>query len=219
MVVVPTCCPARSRMWVMSRVTVDLPLVPVIETIGIRRSASRIHDGGVARAAAIRSRPRVEDQRCWVPVRRTRRPGATDRSARSNAASAMSRDRSAPAHGQVTIQRPASDARWTITGPLVLAVVRAQAARPGDEVGDVVGPVAGRDRPAEVDERAARRRPRALPRPPAAHRDLDLDHRHEPVDVGALEQADLDESHGPATIREPIGDATDVPGGVDPLVR
>ncbi len=101
----------------MRRVTVDLPLVPVMDTIGIDRSASRIHDGGVARAAAIRS-VHVSRTRCWVPVRRTRRPGWTDREARSNDASAMSRDRSAPDHGQVTSQRPASEARWTITGPL-----------------------------------------------------------------------------------------------------
>ncbi len=37
----------------MRRVTVLLPLVPEIETIGIRRSASRIHDGGAVPAAAI----------------------------------------------------------------------------------------------------------------------------------------------------------------------
>jgi hypothetical protein len=43
-------------MWVMSRVTVLLPFVPEIDTIGMRRSASRIQDGGVARALSIRSR-------------------------------------------------------------------------------------------------------------------------------------------------------------------
>ena len=115
-VVVPTWCPARSRMWVISRVTVDLPLVPVIEMIGIVRASSRIQVGGVAPAPATRSiqRATMPD---WVPVRRTRRPGWTDRDARSKAASAMSRDRSAPVHGQVITQRPVSDARWTWAGP------------------------------------------------------------------------------------------------------
>ena len=35
----------------MSRVTVDLPFVPEIETIGTRRSASRIQAGGGAAGA------------------------------------------------------------------------------------------------------------------------------------------------------------------------
>ena len=50
-VVVPTRLPATRRMWVTSRVTVLLPFVPLIETTGIRRSVSRIHSGGVVRAA------------------------------------------------------------------------------------------------------------------------------------------------------------------------
>jgi hypothetical protein len=100
----------------MSRVTVDLPLVPVMDTTGIVRSASRIHAGGVARASVIRaSQPAT--QRAWVPVRRTRRAADTERAARSTAASATRRARSAPHHGQVMTQRPASDARWTSTGP------------------------------------------------------------------------------------------------------
>ena len=37
----------------MSRVTVLLPLVPETETIGIVRSASRIHDGGELPAASM----------------------------------------------------------------------------------------------------------------------------------------------------------------------
>ncbi len=66
----------------ISRVTVDLPLVPVIEIAGIRRSSSRIHDGGVARAPAIRSCQR-STIRGWVPVSRVRRAGETLREARS----------------------------------------------------------------------------------------------------------------------------------------
>ena len=115
-VVVPTWRPASRRMWVISRVTVDLPLVPVIETTGMRRSSSRIQAGGAAEAAAIRSVQRATN-RAWVFVRRTRRAGETDRTARSYDASAISRDRSAPLQGQVTIQRPSSDARCTSHGP------------------------------------------------------------------------------------------------------
>jgi len=40
----------------------------------------------------------------------------------------------------------------------------------------------------------------AVPGSAAADRDLDLDHRLQPVDVGAFEQANLDESHGAARI-------------------
>ena len=40
----------------------------------------------------------------------------------------------------------------------------------------------------------------AVPRPAPADRDLELDHRLEPVDVGAFEQAGLDQSHGPGRI-------------------
>ena len=112
----PTCRPARSRMWVIRRVTVDLPLVPVIEIAGIRRASSRIHDGGVARAPAIRSCQR-STTRAWVPVSRVRRAGETLRDARSNAASAIRRARSAPAQGHVTTHRPVSDGTWTSTGP------------------------------------------------------------------------------------------------------
>ena len=66
----------------MRRVTVDLPLVPVIETTGIRLASSRIQAGGATAAAAI-----LSDQRAtalaWVLVRRTRRAGDTERAARS----------------------------------------------------------------------------------------------------------------------------------------
>ena len=100
----------------ISRVTVDLPLVPVIEIAGIRRSSSRIHEGGVVDADAIRASQR-STSRCCVPVSRTRRPDATERPARSTAASAIARERSAPDHGQVRFQRPASAAWWTRSGP------------------------------------------------------------------------------------------------------
>jgi hypothetical protein len=113
-VVVPTCRPAVSRMWVMSRVTVDLPFVPEIEIAGMRRSASRIHDGGEVRAAAIRSVQRASS-RSWAPVSRAVRDGDTSRSARASAASAIVRARSSPVHGKVRIQCPGSDERWTAT--------------------------------------------------------------------------------------------------------
>ena len=115
-VVVPTWRPARNRMWVMSRVTVLFPLVPEIEMIGTRRSASRIHSGGVARASATRSDQRVS-RRSWAPVRRAVRDGETSRSARATAASVRVRARSAPTHGKVMIQCPGSDERWTATPP------------------------------------------------------------------------------------------------------
>ncbi len=111
-VVVPTCRPVPSRMWVMSRVTVDLPFVPEIDTTGMRRSASRIQVGGEVRAASMRSVQRVTS-RCWAPVSWVVRDDDTSRSARARAASASVRARSSPVHGNVTIQCPGSDERWT----------------------------------------------------------------------------------------------------------
>ena len=83
----------------------------------------------------------------------------------------------------------------------VLAVVGAKTAGPGDEVFDRIGPLARRHLAPEVDDAVARG-PRSLPGLRAPDGDLDLDHRHEPVDVGSLEESDLDQPHGPARIRE-----------------
>ena len=90
-------------MCVISRVTVDLPLVPEIEIAGIRRSTSRIQGGGVVRAASMRSVQRVTS-RSWAPVSWAVRDGETSRSARAMAASVRTRARSSPIHGNVTIQ-------------------------------------------------------------------------------------------------------------------
>ncbi len=108
----PTRRPARSRTWVISRVTVLLPFVPEIETSGIVRRSSRIHSGGVVRASAIRSVQRASSRSC-APVRRAPRAGETSRSVRAMDASVSVSARSAPDHGKVTIQWPGSDERWT----------------------------------------------------------------------------------------------------------
>ena len=50
-------CPASRRMWAIRRVVVVLPFVPLIETIGSRRSASRIQVGPAPSAAVD---PRLE---------------------------------------------------------------------------------------------------------------------------------------------------------------
>ena len=84
-------------------------------------------------------------------------------------------------------------------GP-ALAVVGAQSADPGDDRRDAVGPVAGRDVGAEPDQRVAARIALAVPGPAPPDGDLELDHRLEPVDVGAFEESDLDQSHGPGRI-------------------
>ena len=80
------------------------------------------------------------------------------------------------------------------------AMLDPQPPDPCDEARDLGRPVATRDDRAEVHERVSLGIPGAIPAPAAADRDLDLDHRLEPVDVGALEQADLDEAHGAARI-------------------
>ena len=99
-------------MCVISRVTVLLPLVPETDTIGMCRSASRSHSGGVVRAASIRSVQRASSRSC-APVSWAVRDGETSRSARASAASLNVWARSAPVHGKVMIQWPGSDERWT----------------------------------------------------------------------------------------------------------
>ena len=81
-----------------------------------------------------------------------------------------------------------------------LAVVGPQAPDPGDDRRDRIGPVAGRDVGAEADERVAPGIALAVPGPPPADGDLELDHRLEPVDIRTLEQAGLDQAHGPGRI-------------------
>ena len=84
----------------------------------------------------------------------------------------------------------------------VLAVVGAQPPGPGHDVRDWVRPLAQRHGPGEVNRRPFGGCPGPSPGARPADGDLDLDHRQQPVDVGALEQADLDESHGSETLRE-----------------
>ena len=107
--------------------------------------------------------------------------------------------------------RPGDDPAAGVRCPVDLAraaaltVVRAEAPGPRDEVRHGVRPVSRRHRSAEVDERPVRRRPRPLPRASPPDGDLDLDHRQQPVDVGSLVEADLDQAHGPPRIREASG--------------
>ena len=133
----------------------------------------------------------------WVPVRRARRAGETLAVERSKAASAIRRARSAPATARSRPSGPASELRWTSHGPPCSAWSarrrRVQATRSVDRVGPVAAPApcarGGRRRRSRV------RDPCQVLRAPDG--DLDLDHRLEPVDVGSLEQSDLDQSHGP----------------------
>ena len=53
---------------------------------------------------------------------------------------------------------------------------------------------------AELDKGVLLRLTTAVPRATPADRDLDLDHRLEPVQVWSIEQADLDQAHSPARI-------------------
>ena len=185
----------------MSRVTVLLPLVPADRDdrdppVGVadprrRRGPGRGDALGPARERAAPGRRSA----------RAVRDGETSRSARAKAASAMARARSAPTHGKVTIQWPGSDERWTAQPAAALVVLepRSRRTQRGDG-GHAVRPVASRDRRPEVDQGVAARVALAVPGPPPADGDLELDHRLEPVDVRSFEQADLDESHGPGRI-------------------
>ena len=86
-----------------------------------------------------------------------------------------------------------------------LVVFASEAPGPRHDPRNVVRPVAGRDPRRQPNERVGIGRPLAVPRPPPADGDLDLDRRLEPVDVRPLEQADLDQAHGPRRIaRRPL---------------
>ena len=115
-VVAPTRFPDSRRMWTIRRVVVVLPLVPVIETIGSRRSASRSHVGPSPSAASTRSERPATSRPCRG-VRMALDPAGTSRSTSARAASAIAFARSPSSHGQARIQCPGSDDRWTLTGP------------------------------------------------------------------------------------------------------
>ena len=84
-------------------------------------------------------------------------------------------------------------------GP-TLVVVDAQTADPVNQGVDLGRPVAARHVDAEMDQGVAAGCSLAVPGPSTADRDLDFDHRLEPIDVWSLEEPDLDLSHGQARI-------------------
>jgi hypothetical protein len=86
-------------------------------------------------------------------------------------------------------------------GPL--AELRAQASRPGDDRGHLVGPLPRGDGGADPRHAAPAGIALAVPRAVTSDGDLELDHRLEPVDVRAFEQADLDRAHGGAQDSKP----------------
>src|SRR5439155_15528904 len=77
-----------------------------------------------------------------------------------------------------------------------LVVFASEAPGPRHDPRNVVRPVAGRDPRRQPNERVGPGRPLAVPRPPPADGDLDLDRRPEPAEVRPLEPADLDQAHG-----------------------
>ena len=184
--------PASSRMCVMSRVTVDLPLVPgdrhdrhapvLVADPGRRRR------GGRGRSAPSSARPAVACVSGQVDAAAGRdgplgqvEGGLGDR---PGALGARPRPGDDPA--------PGSDARWTWHGPSCspwsARSRRVQATRSATASGHSR---AGTVRPRWTSAPSPGvREPVPRPRPPDG--DLDLDHRLQPVDVGSLEQPDLD---------------------------
>ena len=184
----------------ISRVTVLLPFVPEIDTIGMRRSASRIHSGGVARAAAIRSVQRASSALLGAgQLGRPRRRDVALGEGEGRLAQIVWA-RSAPIHGKVMIQWPGSDERWTASPPRPSP----WSARRRRIQATVAAIGSGQSRAGtsapEVDQRVASRIALAVPGPAPPDGDLELDHRLEPVDVRTFEQAGLDQAHGPGRI-------------------
>ena len=185
----------------MRRVVVVLPFVPLIETIGSRRSASRIQARPWAGCLADpRERPLdLADLPRRQLIGRPRRNIPLDEGERHL------RDRRRPVAERPTARRRSSDPGRTTDGrprrpsaPSGCARRRrrihsaSQATRAGwPDRGTV----------ADSRTRACRsgsRRP--YQRAPPADPDLDLHRRLEPVEIRTIEEADLDEAHGPARI-------------------
>ena len=80
------------------------------------------------------------------------------------------------------------------------AVCRAKAARPPCERLDRFRPLTLREAGTEVNEGVAGGYPLAEPCPAPTDGHLDLDHRLQPVDIGSLQEACLDQSHSPRRI-------------------
>ncbi len=200
------------------RVVVVLPLVPLMLMIGHRagrRPGSRRADR--RRRIADRAERPGQGSRAPAPAagaagRRVascadRGPGPSSRSA----ASAMARARPSSRHGKATTQCPGSDVRWMVTGMRARPGEPArpsstsQASAPGGDGASAPSPPGRRRHGARQTGRRARRAgPARACRAGAGRtsvrastdRDLDLDGRLEAIHVGAIQQTDLDESHG-----------------------
>ena len=188
-------------MWVISRVTVLLPFVPDTDTIGMRRSASRIQVGGVASRLGPPGCPAIEQRAAWASSAGRVRDGETSRSASATAASAMVRGalRADPREGDdpvAGIGRP-----MDAPGPPRPSPWSARSRRTHAAIAATPSGHASRRHPGpEPDQRVPPRIALAVERPPPADGEFQLDHRLQPVDVGPLEETGLDQSHGPRRI-------------------
>src|SRR4051794_40782160 len=86
-----------------------------------------------------------------------------------------------------------------------LAMVCAQPADPRHDGGDALRPLRRWHVRTEPNQRVTPGIALAVPRPPPADGDLELDHRLEPVDVRTFEEAGLDQAHGPGRIARRLG--------------
>jgi len=81
-----------------------------------------------------------------------------------------------------------------------LVLLPAEAPRPAGDRRHAFRPLPLGNARSEANKRVLSRLALAEPGPSPPDRDLDLDHRLQPVDVGALQESDLDKSHDPGRI-------------------
>ena len=183
---------------------------PGDRALAVRARDRHDRDASVARRVPTRAgspvprRSAPSSGRAAAPGRRSGgrcRDGDTSRSASASAASVRASARSAPTHGKVTIQCPGSDERWTARPPRPSPwSARSRRIQATTVAATGSGQSrAGHGRP-EVDQRVAPGIALPVPGPAPPDGDLELDHRLQPVDVGAFEEAGLDQSHGPGRI-------------------
>ena len=195
---VPVCRPAARKMRVIIRVVVDFPFVPVMLTVGTRRSGSRIHVGGSVAAVAMRSTARaitplvipIRSPRTWVESGDREPDRGVGDGLGPTALLPRERDDPVPRLGAAMDRRLWRRRRVADPGDVV------QSADPRRDVAHRRWCRLQRNAATEPDDRVAARRSDAVPGASAADDDLDLHRRLQAIEVRAIKQPDLDEPHG-----------------------
>ena len=180
-------------MWVIIRVVVLLPFVPLMLITGMRRWSSVIIRGA---SGAIGRRPIRRP--CALPARRAA-AGVQLGQAQRRAGDQLGLVACLPRIGHDPVAGARSCGGWSPARAAPGAGGAAGVPR-GARATTTRARRVGRTGRSQPNERMARRQARAIPGPPPADGHLDLDRGLEPVQVGSVEEPDFDEAHGRRSI-------------------